>query len=175
MASITEWVEKKLHLKVNRKKSRKFLGFSFTPNRTPKVRIHPKSIQRMKEKVRFLTSRKKAWSMKFRLHKLNQFLVGWCGYFALADTPSTFKRLDEWIRRRLRMCFWKEWKQPKTRNKNLIRLGVEKWKAHEWANSRKAYWRISGSPILERTLNNSFWRRLGLRDLYSRYQFLRQS
>ena len=73
------------------------------------------------------------------------------------------------------MCFWKEWKQPKTRNKNLIRLGVEKWKAHEWANSRKAYWRISGSPILERTLNNSFWRRLGLRDLYSRYQFLRQS
>jgi RNA-directed DNA polymerase len=182
MDSITEWVEKKLHLQVNRKKSavdrpwrRKFLGFSFTPNRTPKIRIHQRSIQRMKEKIRSLTSRKKAWSMKFRLHKLNQLLVGWCGYFALADTPSAFKRLDEWIRRRLRMCLWKEWKQPKTRTRNLIRLGVDKWKAHEWANSRKAYWRISGSPIVQRTLNNSFWRRLGLRDLHSRYQFLRQS
>lgn len=182
MDSITEWVERKLHLKVNRKKSavdrpwrRKFLGFSFTSNRAPKVRIHQKSIQRMKDKVRSLTSRKKAWSMEFRLYKLNQFLVGWCGYFALADTPSTFKHLDEWVRRRLRMCLWKEWKQPKTRKRKLIRLGADKWKAHEWANSRKAYWRISGSPILQRTLNNSFWSRLGLRDLFTRYKFLCQS
>lgn len=182
MDSITSWIEKKLYLKVNKDKSavdrpwrRKFLGFSFTSNRKPKVRIHRKSIQRMKEKVRTLTSRKKAWSMEYRLQKLNQFLVGWCGYFALADTGKVFQDLDSWIRRRLRMCLWKTWKLPRTRERNLIRLGVPKGKAHEWANSRKAYWRISHSPVLQRTLNNSYWSRSGLRDLYTRYQSLRQS
>jgi RNA-directed DNA polymerase len=182
MEDVTTWLEKKLSLKVNRQKSavdrpwrRKFLGFSFTPNRQPKVRIHQKSIQRMKDKVRKLTSRKKAWSIEYRLQKLNQFLVGWCGYFALADTGSTFRNLDSWIRRRLRMCLWKSWKLPRTRKKNLIHLGVPKGKAHEWGNSRKAYWRISRSPVLQRTLNNSYWSRLGLRDLYTRYQSLRQS
>lgn len=182
MYSVTEFIEKKLHLKVNREKSaverpwkRKFLGFSFTPHRKPKVRIHKKSMDRMKDKVRELTSRSKGWSMEHRLRKLNQYLTGWCGYFSLADTKSVFDKLDRWIRRRLRMCAWKDWKLPKTRKRKLISLGVPRNKAHEWANSRKAYWRISGSPVLMKTLDNSFWSRLGLRSLYQRYKFLRQS
>lgn len=180
--SVTTFIEKKLHLKVNREKSavdrpwrRKFLGFSFTPHGNPKVRVHKKSIQRLKEQVRELTSRSKGWSMKYRILKLNQYLTGWCGYFALADTKSIFSKLDAWIRRRMRMCLWKEWKLPKTRKRKLIGLGVPKWKAHEWANTRKGYWRIAESPILSKTLNNSYWSRLGLRSLYERYTYLRQS
>jgi group II intron reverse transcriptase/maturase len=181
MASIQRFIEKKLRLKVNEKKSavdrpwkRKFLGFSFTSSKEPKVRIAKESLKRMKKKVREITSRKMPYPMEYRIQKLNQYLIGWCGYFALADTKSIFREVDSWIRRRLRMCLWKNWKIPKTKVRNLIRLGVPKWKAHEWGNSRKGYWRISNSPILHKTLDNSYWSNRGLKSLQERYKFLRQ-
>jgi RNA-directed DNA polymerase len=181
MASIQRFIEMKLRLKVNEKKSavdrpwkRKFLGFSFTSSKEPKVRIAKESIKRMKKKVREITSRKVPYPMEYRIQKLNQYLIGWCGYFALADTKSIFREVDGWIRRRLRMCLWKNWKIPKTKVRNLIRLGVPKWKAHEWGNSRKCYWRISNSPILHKTLDNSYWSNRGLKSLQERYSFLRQ-
>ena len=128
MASIQRFIEEKLRLKVNIKKSavdrpwkRKFLGFSFTSAKEPKIRIAKESIKRMKEKVREITSRKMPYPMEYRIAKLNQYLIGWCGYFALADTKSVFKELDGWIRRRLRMCLWKNWKKPKTKIRNLIK------------------------------------------------------
>ena len=180
MMSVQRFVEGKLRLKVNEKKSavdrpwrRKFLGFSFTSSRKPKIRIAKQSLKRMKTKVKEITSRKMPHSMEDRLKELNQYLIGWCGYFALADTPSIFKDLDGWIRRRLRMCLWKAWKLPKTKIRNLVRLGIPHWKAYEWGNSRKAYWRIANSPILHRTLGNSYWNRQGLRSLHDRYEFLR--
>mgnify|MGYP001168667495 FL=1 len=180
MMSIQRFIEGKLRLKVNEQKSavdrpwrRKFLGFSFTSSREPKVRIAKQSLERMKLKVREITSRRMPYSMDYRLKKLNQYLTGWCGYFALADTPSIFKSLDGWIRRRLRMCLWKAWKKPKTKTRNLMKLGVPHWQAYEWGNSRKAYWRIAKSPILQRTLGNSYWSRQGLRGLHDRYKFLR--
>lgn len=79
-----------------------------------------------------------------RIKKLNQYLMGWCGYFALADTPSIFKQLDKWIRRRLRMCLWKNWKRPKTKFRNLIKLGTLRHKA--W-NGRMAEKDIGVFPI----------------------------
>ncbi|VEF49344.1 transposase [Bacillus freudenreichii] len=180
MASLTSFIEGKLKLKVNQGKSavdrpwkRKFLGFSFTSGKEPKVRIAKESIKRMKQKIRDITSRKKPYPMEYRIEKLNQYLMGWCGYFALADTPSIFIRLDSWIKRRLRMCRWKEWKQPKTKMRKLIGLGVPKWQAYEWGNSRKGYWRISKSPILHKTLGNSYWSTQGLKSLISRYESLR--
>ncbi|MGG3739374.1 group II intron reverse transcriptase/maturase [Aeribacillus pallidus] len=182
MTSITEYIEKKLKLKVNRGKSavdrpwkRKFLGFSFTSQKNPKVRIANESIKRLKNKIRELTSRSKPIPIEMRIKQLNQYLVGWCGYFALADTPSRFKELDEWIRRRLRMILWKEWKNPKTRVRKLISLKVNPNKAFEWGNSRKKYWRIACSPILHKTLGNSYWSSQGLKSLYQRYEFLRQT
>ena len=182
MASVQRFVERKLRLKVNEKKSavdrpwrRKFLGFSFTSSREPKVRVAKESMKRMKKKVREITSRKMPYSMEYRIQRLNQYLTGWCGYFALADTPSPFIEWDSWIRRRLRMCLWKEWKKPKTKIRNLVKLGVPAWKAYEWGNSRKGYWRISKSPILHRTLGNSYWKSRGLRSLHERYEFLRYS
>ena len=182
MNSITNFIEVKLKLKVNREKSavdrpwkRKFLGFSFTFHKKPKVRISKESIKRLKSKIRELTSRSKSIPMETRIQKLNQYLTGWCGYYALADTPSKFKEFDKWIRRRLRMIEWKQWKTPKTRVRKLRGLGVPTNKAYEWGNSRKKYWRISKSPILHKTLDNSYWSNRGLKSLYHRYEFLRHT
>ena len=176
--SITEFIEKKLKLKVNEEKSavdrpwkRKFLGFSFIFHKGElKIRISPESIKRFKQRIRQLTSRKKSMNMSDRIEKLNQYLVGWLGYYQLAETPSVFGKLDGWIRRRLRMIRWKEWKKVKTKHKNLMKLGIQKEKAWEWANTRKAYWRIAKSPILQRALGNQYWTAQGLKSLHLRYQ-----
>ena len=180
MKSVTSFIEGKLKLKVNTSKSavdrpwkRKFLGFSFTPHKEPKVRIAKASINRMKDKVRDITSRSKPYSMEQRIEKLNQYLTGWCGYFALAETPSVFKDLESWIRRRLRMCMWKDWKKPSTKVRKLIGMSIPKGKAYEWGNSRKSYWRISNSPVLHRALGNSYWSSQGLKSLIARYETLR--
>jgi RNA-directed DNA polymerase len=179
-ASVTQFIEMKLKLKVNQAKSevdrpwkRKFLGFSLSVNQEPKVRIAKQSLQKAKARIRTITSRKKAMKMEGRIKELNQYLVGWCGYFALADTPSIFQELDAWIRRRLRMCLWKQWKKPKTKVKRLLSLGVPKDKAFEWGNTRKGYWRIACSPILHRTLDNQYWKSNGLKSLTERYNSLR--
>ena len=181
MESITQFIEGKLKLKVNQQKSavdrpwnRKFLGFSFTfHTENPKIRISKESIKRFKRQVRHLTSRKKSVSMEVRIEKLNRYLVGWLGYYQLAETPSIFKALDGWIRRRLRMIRWKEWKKVQTKYKNLIRLGVKRGKAWEWANTRKAYWRIAKSPILHKALGEQYWIHQGLKSLFNRYQTMR--
>ena len=181
MASVQRFIESKLRLTVNEKKSavdrpwkRKFLGFSFTMTKVPKIRIAKESIKRMKKKVREITSRKMPYPMKYRIQRLNQYLIGWCGYFGLADTKSIFVQLDGWTRRRLRMCLWKNWKMPKTKTRNLINLGVPRWKAYEWGNSRKGYWRISKSPVLDRALDKTYWNHKGLKSLQVRYEYLRQ-
>jgi group II intron reverse transcriptase/maturase len=181
MGSITKFIEKKLKLKVNEQKSavdrpwrRKFLGFSFTSHKeNPKIRISRESVRRFKQRIKELTSRKKSMNMETRIKKVNRYLVGWIGYYQLAETPSVFKELDGWIRRRLRMIRWKEWKKVKTRFKNLMKLGIGRGKAWEWANTRKAYWRIAKSPILSRALGNQYWVGQGLKSLSHRYQTMR--
>jgi RNA-directed DNA polymerase len=179
-ASVTQFIEAKLKLKVNQAKSavdrpwkRKFLGFSFSVNKEPKVRIAKQSLQKAESKIREITSRRKSMKMDERIKELNQYLIGWCGYFSLADTPSIFQGMDEWIRRRLRMCLWKQWKKPKTKVKRLLSLGVPKDKAFEWGNTRKGYWRIACSPVLHRTLDNQYWKSNGLKSLMDRYNSLR--
>lgn len=179
--SMTQFIEGKLKLKVNEQKSavdrpwkRKFLGFSFTVHKeNPKIRISKESIKRFHQRIRLLTSRKKSISMEDRIRELNRYLVGWLGYYQLAETPSIFKTLDSWIRRRLRMIRWKEWKKVKTKHKNLMRLGIKRDKAWEWANTRKAYWRIANSPILHMTLGDKYWIHQGLKSLFNRYQAMR--
>lgn len=180
--SITEFIEKKLKLKVNEEKSavdrpwkRKFLGFSFTYHKQPKIRLANETLRRVKQKIRSFTSRSKSISMQYRIEDLNKYLMGWCGYFALADTPSVFKSIDEWTRRRLRMCVWKQWKLPRTRVKMLRTLGIPKQKAYEWGNTRKKYWRVACSPILHRALGNEIWQKAGLVSLEARYNQLRHT
>lgn len=180
MMAITSFIEEKLKLKVNKEKSavdrpwkRKFLGFSFTSNSKPKVRIASQSIKRFKNRIRELTSRRKSVSMEYRIYKLNQYLVGWMNYYQLADTRSVIGKLEGWLNRRLRMIRWKEWKLPRTKVKKLIELGVPKGKAYEWGNTRKAYWRISKSPILHKTLGKAYWLSLGLKSITARYDSMR--
>jgi len=181
MKSITTFIERKLKLKVNHEKSavdrpwkRKFLGFTFTFHRKePKVRIAKQSIQRFKQRIREITSRKWSISMRDRIEKLNRYLVGWLGYYQLADTPSVLAKLDGWIRRRLRMIRWKEWKKVKTKHRNLTKLGIKPNKAWEWANTRLGFWRIAKSPILDRALDNHYWLNQGLKSLLTRYETLR--
>ncbi|WP_446899433.1 group II intron maturase-specific domain-containing protein [Clostridium sp. LBM24168] len=92
----------------------------------------------------------------------------WINYFKLADMKST-KTLDEWLRRRIRMCYWKQWKKLKTKHDNLKRLGIDEYKAWEYANTRKGYWRISCSPILSKTLSNKYLKKQGFITLTERY------
>lgn len=180
MSSISKFIEEELKLKVNQSKSevgspkkRKFLGFSFYQKKEEVgVRVHPKSLERLKAKVKNLTSRSNAKSMEQRINKLNQLIVGWVGYFKLADIKGHCKELDEWTRRRLRMCHWKDWKKTSAKFSNLKKLGIEKSKAWEFANTRKSYWRISKSPILHRTLTNSYFEKLSLRTFSQTYSKL---
>ncbi len=177
MKSITGWIENRLKLKVNQTKSavaypsrRKFLGFSFYRSKEGvRVRIHSKPVERFKEKVRTITSRSKGTSIEMRIKKLNQLIVGWVNYFKLADIKNHCQKLDEWIRRRLRMCYWKDWKKIKTKYQNLKRLGLPEDKSWEYANSRKGYWRIAGSFVLHLTITNQFLEKAGLKPLTAVY------
>lgn len=170
-ASITTFIETKLKLKVNQDKSAVDRPWNVTFSG---LALHGRRIRRYGLQLkRTITSRKIPMTMERRVKELNQYLMGWCGYFALVDTPSTFQELDKWIRRRLTMCLWKQWKKPKTKVKRLISLGVPKEKALEWGNTRKGYWRVAGSPILEQPLNNQYWKSSGLVSLKDRYNNLR--
>jgi hypothetical protein len=111
--------------------------------------------------------------MPERLKRLNQYLGGWMGYFALAETPSVFAELDEWLRHRLRMCQWKRWKRIRTRVRELRALGLKELHVWEAAGSRKSYWRIAASPPLHMALSNAYWQAQGLVPLKARYQSVR--
>jgi RNA-directed DNA polymerase len=170
MESITRFIEEKLKLKVNKDKSTvdrpwklKFLGFSFYRGKGEyRIRVHEKPLNKFKAKLKELTSRSNAMNMEYRFLKLKQAIVGWINYFAIADMKSILKALEEWLRRRIRMCFWKQWKKIKTKHDNLVKLGTENYKAWEYANTRKSYWKISNSPILSKTLTNKYLEEKGL-------------
>ena len=168
--SVTRFLKERLSLEVNEAKSavdrpwkRKFLGFSFTNRKeNPAIRVAPAALQRAKDRFRQLTWRWRGQSMEATLERLNEYARGWAGYFALAETKSPFEELDEWVRRRLRAILWHQWKKPKARARNMIRLGAPADKAWEWAYTNKKAWRISRSAPLQRTLDNAYWRAQGL-------------
>lgn len=180
MNSIRKIIEGKLKLRVNNNKSdvdlvskRKFLGFSFYFSKQgAEIRIHEKSFNRFKEKIKFYTNRNKSFSMEYRLKKLREIIVGWTNYFGIAKGKGKLANIDGWIRRRIRACFWKQWKRIKTKRDNLVKLGVANGKAWEFANTRKGYWRISNSPILSKTLTNKYLEKLGFVSLIKTYQMI---
>lgn len=180
MESMTNLIENKLKLKVNKNKSavdfvsrRKFLGFSFYFSKSgAEIRIHEKSIRKFKEKIKLYTNRNKGISMEYRILKLNEIMRGWINYYGLANARAKLKELDQWIRRRLRACMWKQWKTISNKQRNLVKLGINKYKAWEYANTRKGYWRISNSPILSKSLNNKYLESLGFVSLTQTYQMI---
>jgi group II intron reverse transcriptase/maturase len=169
LKSIIAYIEEKLFLKVNREKTVvayvkkiKFLGYSFYENgKGGRLRIHPKSVSKMKDRIKELTSRSNGWGDARRKETLKQYITGWVNYFHLADMKKLLLQVDEWYRRRLRMVIWKQWKWIRTRLRNLIKLGVAKYKAWEYANTRKGYWHIANSPILNTSITNERLKQAG--------------
>jgi RNA-directed DNA polymerase len=169
LANIVPYIENKLFLKVNREKTKaayirgiKFLGYSFYVYKGEgRLRVHPRSIAKMKERIRSLTSRNNGWGYARRKKALRQYITGWVNYFKLADMKKLLLRVDEWYRRRLRMVIWKLWKRVRTRGRNLMKLGLVKYKAWEFANTRKGYWHTANSPILARSVTNDRLRLAG--------------
>ena len=180
MASCVNYLEGKLKLKVNREKSKigsplrlNFLGFSLCKiGKKTGIRPHGKSIKRFKDKVRELTSRKQGKSVEQILVNLKRFTTGWLGYYSVANMKSHIQTLNEWVRRRIREIYWKQWKRIKTKHDNLVRLGIPDSKAWEWANSRLGYWRIAHSWILTRSLTNKYLTSVGYDDISKRYEVL---
>jgi len=178
MSTLVPFIENKLLLKVNREKSQvaamrkvKFLGYSFYKSKGEgRLRIHPKSVSKMKVKIKELTSRSNGCGNARRKEALRQYSTGWVNYFKLADMNSLLQRVDEWYRRRLRMVIWKQWKRIKTKLLNLVKLGVKKSKAWEWANTRKGYWHIAKSFILMTTITTDRLRQAGYVFLSDYYQ-----
>jgi RNA-directed DNA polymerase len=169
MKSITEFIAKKLKLKVNDKKSavarprdRKFLGFSFTANRQPKRRIAPKAVERFKKRVRELTRRTRGVSIDKMAGELAVYLNGWQNYFSYCQTPSVLRGLDQWVKRRLRCVVWKQWKRGRVRFKELRNRGVGKDLAAQTAGSARGPWRLSWSPALHVALPDAYFVSLGL-------------
>jgi RNA-directed DNA polymerase len=183
MSSITQYVEQRLKLKVNRGKSvvdqateRPLLGFGFfARDGEIRVTVDPKRLKRAKDRLRQLTSRKRGVSMERRIKEINRFTIGWTAYFAFADAPSPFEGLDKWLRRRLRQVRWKEWKRPRTRERKMRQLGIPAPEAHQWANTRKGYWRIARSWVLHRTLPNAYWDQQGLQGFLNPYRRFRDA
>jgi RNA-directed DNA polymerase len=181
MGSIIRFIEDKLFLKVNREKSQvapiskvKFLGYSFYKTKGEgRLRTHPKSVSKMKAKLKELTSRSNGWGNDRRKESLRQYIIGWVNYFKLADMQSLLLRIDEWYRRRIRMVIWKQWKRIRTKLTNLVKLGVKKSKAWEWANTRKGHWHIANSFVLATTITIDRLRQAGYVFLSDYYQKVR--
>ncbi len=179
MDSVRQFLEMKLKLRVNEKKSavahagqRKFLGFSFFRRKGEVlIRIADQSLQRLRERLRILTRRTRSGRLQEILRQLNEYLRGWMGYFRLVDTPSVLFEVDEWLRRRLRQLLWKRWKRGTTRWRELVSLGVPRHLAAMGATG-KSPWHMAHTPVVHMALSTAFWRVQGLSLLTEYYHQL---
>ena len=175
LKNIIPFIERKLFLKVNRKKTgvehiskAKYLGYSFYRYKGKcRFRVHPKSVTKMKDKIRELTDRNNGMSNAKREEKYQQFVRGWVNYFRLADMKKLLRETDEWARRRIRAVYWKQWKKVKTKYRMLKALGLEHWKAKELACSRKGHWRMA--QVLNQIFSNKIITKLGYTSILDYY------
>jgi RNA-directed DNA polymerase len=166
MASLTRFLQRELRLTVNPHKSRvaalnrcQFLGFIFQRKR---IVWSGRSLARFKRRVRELTGRSWGVSMDYRLQKLSEYLRGWMAYFALSEGYRPVPELDEWIRRRVRMCYWKQWRRCRKRVGELLKLGVSQKQAVLTALSRKSYWHLSRTMATQWGMNDTWLKSQGL-------------
>jgi group II intron reverse transcriptase/maturase len=179
MNSVRQYLEQELSLKVNAQKSavdrpwkRKFLGFSFYQRQGEvHVRLAQPTKSRFREKLRRLTKRTRSGKLAEIIQEINEYTQGWIGYFRLAETPSVYQELDEWLRRRLRQLVWKRWKRGRTRYRELMALGIPSNRAALGAVA-KSPWRMSRSPVVNEALSNAYWQKLGLKSIEQRYRQL---
>lgn len=177
MASVSRYLTKKLKLKVNEQKSRvipavrtTYLGYTF---RGTKLRWSEESFADFKHRVKELTGRSWGVSMDYRFKKLGQYLRGWMGYFGKSEYYRPIPEIDQWIRRRIRMCYWKQWRRPRTKIKHLLAMGVGKRQAIMTGISSKSYWHLSKTKATQMAMSNDWLKSQGLisvRDLWMKAQ-----
>jgi RNA-directed DNA polymerase len=176
-ANITEYIEDNLKLRVNTEKTQvsrgnesTLLGFSFYRRQGEwKIRISPRSLKRIKEKIRAKTQRSDPGNAKEKIKKIESVIQGWVNYFQIGQAKSYMEQLDKLVRSRLRMGIWKQWKRPRTRSRQLFKLGRSRQESKRWGSSSLGYCRIAHSPILYMTLTNEYFQKLGYVGFYNRY------
>lgn len=160
LRTVGRFIEGKLDLIINRDKSKAarlsectFLGFRIYRG---KLRWTDASVQRFKQRVREITKRSNGKSMRQRIPELRRYVVGWLNYYGYSRSYSQLLELDQWLRRRVRLCYWKQWKRPRTRRRHLLALGIPKDEVKLASRSRKGYWRMAGNSIVQRALTNQW-------------------
>ena len=167
--NVAPYIEGKLFLKVNTTKTCvahiskvKYLGYSFYRYKGKcRFRVHPKSVSKMKDKIRELTDRHNGWGNEYRALKLTQFIRGWVNYFGMADMKSMLRSNDEWLRHRVRAIYWKQWKKTKTKYRKLKELGMDENFIQWHTNMRQGIWNCSNNRMVQFTLNNAKLREWG--------------
>ena len=179
----TRYLEGKLKLTVNKEKSKtvsvvairnfKFLGFAMGRGKDGYfIRAHAKSLKKAKQKLKELTSRSQGRNVRVVMKKIQIYMTGWLAYFGIANMKKTIIEWNGWLRRRIRMYIWKQWKKPETRVQNLIKLGMESWLAYRNGNTRKGYWAVAGSGILSTTITDKRLAQAGYFDILAKYESL---
>ncbi|MBS0552392.1 MAG: group II intron reverse transcriptase/maturase, partial [Proteobacteria bacterium] len=169
LAGISQFLSERLKLTVNEAKSavarpweRKFLGYSLTWHKAPKLRIAPTSLQRLEDKIREVLKGARGRSVRATIEELNPVLRGWAAYFKLTETKRALEELDGWLRRKLRCILWRQWKRPYTRAKNLMKAGLKEERAFRSALNQRGPWWNSGASHMNAAFPKSFFDRLGL-------------
>ncbi len=177
-------LEDKLKLKLNREKSKaisiysnqfKFLGFRIGKNKDGVlIQAHKKSLLKAKRKLKQITRRNRGRNVRQVMQEIQTYIRGWLGYFYIASMKRTLMNWNQWLRRRIRMYIWKQWKKPRTRIAALRKLGIPDLQAYEWGNTRLGYWRVAASPILSRSITDEKLARAGYYDFPAQYEHLRK-
>ena len=186
LESSTRYLEGKLKLKVNRDKSHiakvnatkkfKFLGFAFGKGKEGLfIRVHQKSMQKAKDTLRRLTRRNRGKNVRQVMAEVKRYMQGWLNYYAIASMKNTLAEWNGWLRRRIRMYIWKQWKKPRTKYRNLLKLGIPEKYAWMAAMSRRGYWFTVKTGAVERAISNERLARAGFFDLSLAYESIQSA
>lgn len=179
MASLERFLWKRLRLRINRGKSaverpwnRSFLGYSVTMHREPKLKVAPESVKRLKDKLRMLLRRARGQNLRTVCQQLSIVLRGWVRYYRMSDVKVSFDRLDEWLRRKLRAILWRQWKRPRTRQKELAKRGLGAARAALSAYNGRGPWWNAGASHMHQAIPSSVLRQCGLLSLLAEHRRL---
>jgi RNA-directed DNA polymerase len=179
MRSVTQFLEGELRIKVNREKSavdhpwnRKFLGYSLTREKEPRLKVAAQSVERFKDKLREFFAMGRGWSLSRLIGVLNPRLRGWINYFRLTQIRNTIEELDGWIRRKLRAVVWRQWKTRDAREANLRKYGLKPEQAKQSARNGRGPWWNAGASHMNAAFRKPNFDKLGLVSLSDRHQCL---
>ena len=180
MESITQLLERRLKLKVNVNKSavarpwnRKFLGYSMTCEKKTRLKVAPRSVERLKDNLRVIFRKGRGRNIVTVAKEISVVLVGWQSYFKLAEVKNVFEELDQWIRRKMRCIKWRQWKRPYTRAKNLMKRGLNEARAWKSATNGRGPWWNAGASHMNEAFKKTDFDKMGLASLFDRFKSIR--